>query len=594
ENSTTQIFTSTDFISETTAFVESETTTNSIIESTTRNEESTTMETTTRSEEDTTIKTTTRNEESTTIEMTARSEENTTIETTTTSLQSTTTDFTSNTVENSTTRSPLTTTSGYENEKVVCTTGECKNVASKMLFYMNHTVDPCDDFYEYACGGFEANQQTVDLDLENAAYERILQQTQARIHKGDTSPFISYYLSCVQYENVILSERIRLARKALNNVGRFYTTDNFDRDRVNFTELVAKLLLHNSALLFDVSPALNEYVPKQFTLKIGPTTYRDPFETEETDDACYASRNKIDQEKVDLTALYKEYKTCKINWTKLIYMLTKKNVLIDATVQVYFYNDLYKGLQNLQEFEARDPMQFNNALLGLWTHYAMPFQSKGLAIYGLDLVVIPFGAIDWSTKYDARLYDYRKFATLGNTIAHQIAHHFDHRGIYYKSGVINNVSILHDNSDADTIFHDYVECQRYDIYGHSLMMTLPSTGQTVYYKISSLSLNVRLSETMGLVLAYDTLDRLRSRKEVHLPWLNLDSDQLFYLTYAQMHCTKSPLTTSYVSLYEDEQLPSRIRIFLSASNNRLLGEAWNCPKGSEISPSYSCGVFPFL
>ena len=61
-----------------------------------------------------------------------------------------------------------------------------------------------------------------------------------------------------------------------------------------------------------------------------------------------------------------------------------------------------------------------------------------------------------------------------------------------------------------------------------------------------------------------------------------------------MQCTKSPLTSSYVSLYEDEQLPSRIRIFVSASNNRLLGEAWNCADGSQIIPSSTCSVFPYL
>ena len=64
-----------------------------------------------------------------------------------------------------------------------------------------------------------------------------------------------------------------------------------------------------------------------------------------------------------------------------------------------------------------------------WTQYATPYQSKGFTIYGLDLVVIPFGVIDWSTKYDEPSFDYITMATLGNVIAHQIAHHFDANGI---------------------------------------------------------------------------------------------------------------------------------------------------------------------
>lgn len=65
-----------------------------------------------------------------------------------------------------------TTDSLFNNE--TCTSGECKNLASKILFYMNHTIDPCEDFYEYACGGFEINPQTVELDLEDISYQRIL------------------------------------------------------------------------------------------------------------------------------------------------------------------------------------------------------------------------------------------------------------------------------------------------------------------------------------------------------------------------------------------------------------------------------------
>lgn len=55
-----------------------------------------------------------------------------------------------------------------------------------------------------------------------------------------------------------------------------------------------------------------------------------------------------------------------------------------------------------------------------------------------------------------------------------------------------------------------------------------------------------------------------------------------------------PFTSSYVSLYESEDLPSRIRVFVSASNNVFLGQAWNCPLGSQIAPNDVCSVFPYI
>lgn len=77
-------------------------------------------------------------------------------------------DYTVTTINTDTTDS----SSPFNNQ--TCISGECKNLASKILFYMNHTIDPCEDFYEYACGGFEINPQTVEFNLEDVSYQRIL------------------------------------------------------------------------------------------------------------------------------------------------------------------------------------------------------------------------------------------------------------------------------------------------------------------------------------------------------------------------------------------------------------------------------------
>lgn len=38
-----------------------------------------------------------------------------------------------------------------------CSTNVCKQSTSRMLALVNHTAAPCEDFYLYACGGFEIN-----------------------------------------------------------------------------------------------------------------------------------------------------------------------------------------------------------------------------------------------------------------------------------------------------------------------------------------------------------------------------------------------------------------------------------------------------
>ncbi|XP_077262705.1 endothelin-converting enzyme 2 isoform X1 [Temnothorax americanus] len=711
----------------------------------------------------------------------------------------------------------------------VCETGHCKHVASKILSYMNHLADPCDDFYEYACGGFEANPQLTDGDLVRRSknYQRIADQMLKEKHENVHSTFATYYDSCVQYErNMMFSERARMANDALKKIGQFYIPATWSDHYTNFTKLFAQLMLHHSALLFDVVPELDEYRPKIFTLKIGPTTYESPFKAEYAEDPCSEDKFEMKGQYVDLEILYNNYKSCKndtsgfmrsirkaltelnvfkglnasyseqneseyiektvdvidsiimqeyfsnfpsksevreaylmnnyskvsleelqsnsnlVNWAQLIPSLTGLDMNTSESIQVYFYTALTKGLRKLEEYAKKDPMGLNNAIMGLyahrlyrelvlpkrdnvkdhclhvatyllkleasslyissfadheieqmnsmiekifnelkqtlsikmqeaqwakekgreellkkinslelalpvvsyfknrdllyseynvseitlydyfntsmillkryrtlmyaelrrqvgdpkqiWTYYATPFQSKARVIYPLNLIVIPYGIIDWSLINDKSSFDYLLLATLGNLIAHQIAHHFDTNGIHYWDQTRNTQnSLMFGNTLTNTHFDDYINCQKENLYQEPMNMTLPFTNQTVSFRIPRLTLNERLSEIMGLRLAYDTLALTKSDAK-RLPWIQLRIDQLFYLAYAQTYCTKMPLASSYVSLYESEDLPSRIRVFVSASNDKLLAEAWNCPLGSQIAPNDVCSVFPYI
>lgn len=95
-------------------------------------------------------------------------------------------------------------------------------------------------------------------------------------------------------------------RLKTTTVQKYRTSRSYN---INFSLVFFKF---SSALLFDVAPDLEEYSPKQFTFRIGPTTYNNPFEIDETNDPCYAKRFKREKETVDLENLYMEYKTCKV------------------------------------------------------------------------------------------------------------------------------------------------------------------------------------------------------------------------------------------------------------------------------------------
>ncbi|KAL2715998.1 neprilysin-2-like isoform X4 [Vespula squamosa] len=345
-----------------------------------------------------------------------------------------------NTLITSNTESNVITTNITEHN--ICNSGQCKQIAARILSYMNHSADPCEDFYEYACGGMIADPQIIDLNLANKAYHRIAKQMLKDDDRDAPSLFTKYYNSCMKYENININERIVIANEAINKIGRFYTNYEEFKNHGDFTNLYAELLKNYSPLLFDVAVDLDENNPSSYTIRVGPVLHENLFDNEDTDDFCYASEAEIQKQSIDLEDIYEDYTICKqnntrfissmiealkilgvfnnsdnmlqnvsitvfnidneivqkffsifpseneirkaylmknynevsidqlnktttfINWYDLTTSLISKNV--DAKFQVYFYEELIKGLQNLEAFWKRRPMLFHNAVLGLY------------------------------------------------------------------------------------------------------------------------------------------------------------------------------------------------------------------------------------
>lgn len=98
----------------------------------------------------------------------------------------------------------------------VCQTPGCVHAASEMLKLLDESVDPCDDFYNFACGKFIQNtkipSEAANIDSFSIVNEKLKKQIFNIITEeskdGEPRPFTlarSYYQSCMN--KTIIEER---------------------------------------------------------------------------------------------------------------------------------------------------------------------------------------------------------------------------------------------------------------------------------------------------------------------------------------------------------------------------------------------------
>ncbi|XP_026318121.1 neprilysin-2 [Hyposmocoma kahamanoa] len=76
---------------------------------------------------------------------------------------------------------PSTVVSPGADESKICTKPGCIHTASKLLTNMDETIDPCDDFYDFACGAFVKNTRIPDDKTSVNTFSIITDQLQEQI-----------------------------------------------------------------------------------------------------------------------------------------------------------------------------------------------------------------------------------------------------------------------------------------------------------------------------------------------------------------------------------------------------------------------------
>ncbi|KAK9870380.1 hypothetical protein WA026_007946 [Henosepilachna vigintioctopunctata] len=235
-------------------------------------------------------------------------------------------------------------------EQNICKSTQCLKTAADILSSMDSNIEPCENFYDYACGNMN-NRERKNLDI--FAPQNFF---------GDDTPefllkFGVFYESCVKHEDKFDYEtRLNTSQEIISKVGAFHTHGN--KKNINITEIIANLILYDAMPLFDIDIDIdsknNRYImkllmPDQTSLQFGHWSL-----LSETRRKCLReTAAKTHSQQLNMTILYNSFLLCQKDYGDFLNLISvslwEMKVWPNSTEEV-MYKKLF-DLRTFMEFE---------------------------------------------------------------------------------------------------------------------------------------------------------------------------------------------------------------------------------------------------
>lgn len=179
------------------------------------------------------------------------------------------------------------------------------------------------------------------------------------------------------------------------------------------------------------------------------------------------------------------------------------------------------------------------------------------------------------------------FGAIGMVLGHELSHGFDASGRNFnKDGEISANWWSNYTSQA---FEQRTQCMvdQYNKY--------PVDGgfQGQIHVDGKLTLSENIADNGGIRLAYWGYKNWvkKNGEEGLLPGLNKTSDQLLFISFAQMWCSSFTPSAAYSLTKTDSHALAMYRVIGTLSNMKEFSETFKCPAGKGMNPEKKCTVW---
>jgi predicted metalloendopeptidase len=194
-------------------------------------------------------------------------------------------------------------------------------------------------------------------------------------------------------------------------------------------------------------------------------------------------------------------------------------------------------------------------------------------------ITIP-AAILQGVFFNASRPKYLNYGAIGHVIGHEISHGFDDQGAQYDSeGNLHNWW----GEEAKKTFEEKAEC---------------FVNQYGSIKVPEVDMNLNGKNTLGENIAdngglHQSLSAYRSLVDLEgkLPDLDYTTDQLYFVSNANLWCGLIRNEELRNRILTDPHSPAKYRVNVPISNNERFAEVFQCEKGTPMSPENRCELW---